>query len=76
MKRRDFITLLSTTAAARPFAARAQPPRKVFRIGFLGLGTAGAWANRIEALRGGLRALGYVEGQDLVIEFRWTESIE
>ena len=77
MRRRDFITLLSAIAAAAwPFAARAQPPRKVFRIGFLGLGTTGAWANRIEALRGGLRALGYVEGQDLVIEFRWTESIE
>src|SRR5437762_6850956 len=75
-RRREFISLVGGIAATWPFAARAQPPRKVFRIGFLGLGTAGAWANRIEALRGGLRALGYVEGQDLVIEFRWTETIE
>jgi hypothetical protein len=74
MRRREFIALIGGATATWPLAARAQRPTKVFRIGFLGLGTAGAWANRIEALRGGLRALGYVEGQDLVIDFRWTET--
>jgi putative tryptophan/tyrosine transport system substrate-binding protein len=74
MKRRAFITLLG--GAAWPLAARAQQPTKVFRIGFLGFGTPAAWANRIGALRGGLRELGYVEGKDIVIEFRWTQTIE
>jgi putative ABC transport system substrate-binding protein len=61
MRRREFISLVGGIAATWPLAARAQPRRKVFRVGFLGLGTAGAWANRIEARRGGLRALGYVD---------------
>src|SRR5690349_9308505 len=76
MRRREFITLIGCAIAAWPFAARAQRPTKIFRIGFLGLGAPAAWTNRIEALREGLRALGHVEGQDLVIEFRWTEKIE
>ena len=76
MTRREFITLLGGAAAAWPLAARAQQPTKIFRIGFLGFGTRAAWANRIEALQGGLRDLGYVEGRNIVIEFRWTETIE
>ncbi len=75
MKRRDFITLLGG-AAAWPLAARAQQPARVFRIGFLGFGSAPTWSNRVEALRAGLRDLGYVEGRNIVIEFRWTETIE
>jgi len=75
MRRRDLCKGIISLTVARPFAARAQLS-KVFRIGFLGLGNPAAWANRIEALQGGLRALGYVEGQDLAIEFRWTEAIE
>jgi putative ABC transport system substrate-binding protein len=62
--------------AAWPLAARAQQPGKIFRIGFLGFGSAANWANRVEALRGGLRDLGYVDGKNIVIEFRWTETIE
>jgi putative ABC transport system substrate-binding protein len=75
MRRREFIAVMGS-AAAWPFAARAQQPAKVFRIGFLGFGNPSVWVNRIEALRAGLRALGYVESQDIVIEFRWTETIE
>jgi putative tryptophan/tyrosine transport system substrate-binding protein len=75
MKRREFIALLGASAAW-PIAGYAQQPGKIFRIGFLGFGSAATWANRIEALHGGLRDLGYVDGKNIVIEFRWTEAIE
>ena len=75
IRRREFIPLLGG-AAAWPLAARAQQPATAPRIGFLGFGTAAAWTNRIEALRAGLRDVGYVEGKNLAIEFRWTESID
>jgi len=75
MKRREFIALLGAPAAW-PIAGYAQQPGKIFRIGFLGFGSGATWANRIEALHGGLRDLGYVDGKNIVIEFRWTEAIE
>jgi ABC-type uncharacterized transport system substrate-binding protein len=76
MKRRDFITLLGGAVAALPLAARAQQPSKVPRIGFLRFGPASAYAGRVEALRVGLRQLGYVEGKNIVIEFRWAETVD
>jgi ABC-type uncharacterized transport system substrate-binding protein len=76
VRRREFITLLGGAAAAWPHAARAQQPAKVARIGHLDLGPASARASRVEALRAGLRDLGYVEGKDIVIEFRWAETVE
>jgi putative tryptophan/tyrosine transport system substrate-binding protein len=75
VRRREFIGLLGC-AAGWPLTARAQQPPKVARIGFLGFGPASAWARRVEALRAGLRDLGYVEGKNLGIEFRWAESAE
>src|SRR5262249_48327034 len=75
MRRRDFITLLGG-ATAWPLAVGAQQPARVFRIGFLGFGAASTWSNRVKALRGGLRDLGYAEGKNIVIEFRWTETTE
>ena len=73
LRRREFIALLSGMAAW-PLAARAQQqPAKIARIGF---GTAAASAPRVEALRVGLRELGYVEGKNIHIEFRWAERIE
>jgi len=60
LKRREFVALLGASAAW-PIAGHAQQAGKIFRIGFLGFGSAITWANRVEALRGGLRDLGYVE---------------
>jgi putative ABC transport system substrate-binding protein len=75
MKRRKFIAL-SAGAAAWPLAASGQQAANVPHIGLLGLGTASAWAPRLEPLRAGLRDLGYVEGKTIIIEFRWADRIE
>jgi putative ABC transport system substrate-binding protein len=74
MKRREFITLLGGAAAAWPLAARSQQAPKVARIGYLGLVSASWHTPRVTAFRAGLRDLGYVEGKDIVIEFRWAEG--
>jgi len=55
---------------------RAQQPAKVPQIGFLRFDPASANAGRIEALRAGLRELGYVEGKTIVIEFGWAETVD
>jgi putative tryptophan/tyrosine transport system substrate-binding protein len=75
MKRRDFIALM-TGAAAWPLAAHAQQPTRIARIGYLGLGPASAWSKRVEVLRAGLRDLGWVDGKNFVIEFRWADRVE
>jgi len=75
VRRRDFITFLGGTVAAWPrtaWAQRSTPPV----VGFLGFGTASASANRVVALREGLRELGYVEGKSINIEFRWAETAD
>ena len=74
MRRREFITLLGGAAAAWPLAARAQQAGKVHRIGFLGSSTAAGSAKPVKSLRTGLREFGYVEGTNIVIEFRWAEG--
>jgi putative tryptophan/tyrosine transport system substrate-binding protein len=76
MRRREFITLLCSAAVAWPLSARAQQPARIPRIGFLGLGPASAWTSRVEALRQGLRDLGYIEGKNIVIEFRWADGVD
>ena len=73
MRRREFIALFFGTAVW-PLGARAQRPARVARIGYLGFGTAPAWASRVEAMRAGLRDLGYVEGKNVVLDFRWAET--
>jgi ABC-type uncharacterized transport system substrate-binding protein len=74
MRRREFVALLSGAAVAWPLGASAQQPGKVFRIGFLGLTTAESLPKRPEAFRAGLRDLGYQEGRDIVIEYRWADE--
>jgi putative tryptophan/tyrosine transport system substrate-binding protein len=75
MQRREFITLLGGTAAAWPLAAGAQQSAdKIFRIGFVGTSTADSLPKLPEAFRAGLRDLGYREGRDIIIEFRWAEG--
>src|SRR4029453_3730957 len=54
----------------------AQQPNKVPRIGFLGAGTASALAGRLDALRQGLRDLGYIEGQNIAFEYRYAEGLQ
>jgi putative ABC transport system substrate-binding protein len=76
MRRREFIQFAGTVLFAWPVVARAQQPAKVARLGYLGFGTPAASATRVEALRAGLRDLGYVEGKNLIIEFRWSGTVE
>ena len=72
--RRKLIVALGAGALAAPLGSLAQQKGKVWRIGFLGAATASGSARRVEALRAGLRDLGYVEGKNIVIEFRWAEG--
>jgi putative tryptophan/tyrosine transport system substrate-binding protein len=74
VRRREVITLLGGAAAAWPLAARAQRAAKTARIGFLGADTQSGIESRLERFRAGLRDLGYVEGDNIFIDFRWAEG--
>ena len=73
MRRREVIALLGG-AAAWPLVARAQQPERVRRIGFLGLFSYPEYQRLVDGLRTGLNQLGYEEGKNIVIEYRWAEG--
>jgi len=74
INRRKMIIALGASALVSPLSSIAQPAAKVWRIGFLGSANAQNYARYIDALRAGLRELGYVEGKNIVIEYRWADG--
>jgi len=72
MRRRDFIRLLSGAAAACPFAASAQQPAMPV-VGYFALGELAKLRPQVSAFRKGLGEAGFVEGQNVTVEYRWAE---
>ena len=73
MRRRDFFKLIGGSAAAWPFVARAQQS-SVPVVGLLGATTAQGYAAQLAAFKEGLNQAGFVEGRDVVIEYRWADD--
>ena len=73
MRRRDFISLLSGAVTVWPLAGRAQQPTMPV-IGFLNGGSPGPYQHLVAGFQQGLKETGYVEGQNVAIEYRWAEG--
>jgi len=75
VRRREFITLVGGVTLAWPLAAHAQQqPPAMPVIGFLHYGSPGAYAHTVSAVRQGLRESGFIEGQNVALEYRWAEG--
>ena len=76
MDRRAVLGAVAATLIVLPLASQAQPAVRAYRIGFLGAASASAAvsARRVEAFRRGLRELGYIEGKNVIVDFRWAEG--
>jgi ABC-type uncharacterized transport system substrate-binding protein len=72
MNRRTLIRMFTSAFLAAPLAAEAQLVGKVYRIGYLSIGSGPS--PRTEALRQGLRELGYIEGKNITIEYRFAQD--
>ena len=73
MRRREFITLIGG-AAVGPLAAKAQQASKLPTIGFLGMATTSTWQQWTSAFLGRLRELGWIDGSNVAIQYRWAEG--
>ena len=73
MRRREFILLFTVAGASLPLAARAQQARTPV-IGFLSSASPDKYTIRLDAFRQGLKEVGYVEGQNVTVEYRWAEG--
>jgi putative ABC transport system substrate-binding protein len=73
-RRKLVIALGAGVLAPQVTSFAHQPPLKIHRIGVLGVASATTYARQVDALRAGLRELGYVEGKNLEIEFRWADG--
>jgi putative ABC transport system substrate-binding protein len=76
MKRRQFAVLLGGAAVARPLSVQAQPRAAIPHIGHLWLGTAGEEDSTKRGLRQGLGDLGYVEGRNIIVDYRYADGHE
>src|SRR4030095_10793807 len=76
MRKKVIGLTLSATLFALSVSVDAQQPKKVPRIGFLTAASASSQASRLDAFRQGLRELGYVEGKNIVIEYRYAEGLD
>jgi putative ABC transport system substrate-binding protein len=74
MRRRTFISLVGGAAVSWPLAARAQQQSKLPTIGFLGPPTASAWSQWVVVFVQRLRDLGWIDGRNVAIEYRWAEG--
>ena len=75
VRRRDFVALLGGAVAALPLAARAQQPRKIYRIGFLANDPTIPAQPAGRAFLDGLGESGFIEGKNIIIERRFAEGI-